>query len=224
MSYVDDQLNYIESLAQELEAAKERHKLELQAIKARLEDAAIKALEYAPNGDQALEIASTVYWKQEAIPTRVIYDFYGIAPQAVAERLYRETYAVPCHDCKQVFDEVLTSRSHYQNIRRSQLAVCPECEAKRKQRWAEYDLEEQAKTAEIQRLKTIPYKEYLQSEHWKETRRQALKRAGFKCQLCNQGGMLDVHHRTYERRGEEKNSDLIVLCRPCHAKFHDKDV
>ena len=27
----------------------------------------------------------------------------------------------------------------------------------------------------------------------------------------------------YERRGEEKSDDLIVLCKNCHAKHHDKD-
>jgi hypothetical protein len=29
-----------------------------------------------------------------------------------------------------------------------------------------------------------------------------------------------VHHRTYERVGFERQSDLIVLCHDCHRDFH----
>jgi len=68
----------------------------------------------------------------------------------------------------------------------------------------------------------MPYYEYLQTDEWKNTRKRALRRAGFKCELCNSDGELHVHHKTYERRGDEDNDDLIVLCKNCHAKFHDK--
>lgn len=40
-------------------------------------------------------------------------------------------------------------------------------------------------------------------------------------QVCNCNAPLDVHHNTYERRGQERPSDLIALCRPCHEKHHD---
>lgn len=49
-----------------------------------------------------------------------------------------------------------------------------------------------------------------------------LRRADYKCQLCNREGTMNVHHKTYERLGEEQLNDLIVLCQDCHAKFHDK--
>lgn len=71
-------------------------------------------------------------------------------------------------------------------------------------------------------LQTMPYRDYLQTAEWQETRKQALKRAHYKCQLCNREGRLNVHHKTYEHRGQELNSDLIVLCENCHGKFHDK--
>jgi len=48
----------------------------------------------------------------------------------------------------------------------------------------------------------------------------ALKRAKYSCQLCNSKDNLNVHHRTYERRGHELASDLIVLCKQCHKTFH----
>lgn len=63
--------------------------------------------------------------------------------------------------------------------------------------------------------------EYLNSEHWHITRLAALERAGHRCQVCNGADRLDVHHRTYERLGNERPEDLTVLCRRCHDLFHD---
>ena len=36
-----------------------------------------------------------------------------------------------------------------------------------------------------------------------------------------QGG-ISVHHNDYSRLGAEMPTDLVVLCRECHAKHHDK--
>lgn len=68
----------------------------------------------------------------------------------------------------------------------------------------------------------IEYQEYLNSDHWKEIRLKALNRAGNRCQLCSSRGSLNVHHNTYKNKGNEDLKDLVVLCRECHAKFHDK--
>jgi hypothetical protein len=70
------------------------------------------------------------------------------------------------------------------------------------------------------RLRAIPYREYLETPEWKALREKKLKAARFRCELCNEPGQLNVHHRTYERRGNEHLKDLIVLCRGCHEKFH----
>ena len=68
---------------------------------------------------------------------------------------------------------------------------------------------------------SLPYDEYLQSEYWIDLRSQALDRAGYRCQLCNDRDGLQVHHRSYERRGKPGEiHDLIVLCGPCHEAFH----
>jgi DNA-binding MarR family transcriptional regulator len=64
------------------------------------------------------------------------------------------------------------------------------------------------------------YALYLRSDHWRETRKAALKRAGHKCQLCTSNRGLQVHHRTYERLGQELPQDLTVLCATCHENFH----
>jgi 5-methylcytosine-specific restriction endonuclease McrA len=65
------------------------------------------------------------------------------------------------------------------------------------------------------------YKEYLQSEDWAGKRREKLHQANYKCEVCGRDDLrLDVHHRTYERLGNEWMSDLQVLCRYCHKVNH----
>jgi hypothetical protein len=73
----------------------------------------------------------------------------------------------------------------------------------------------------LETLNRMPYDEYLQTPEWKDVRRFALHRAGNRCQNCNARGRLHVHHRTYERRGHEDLSDVIVLCADCHRAFHE---
>jgi 5-methylcytosine-specific restriction endonuclease McrA len=68
---------------------------------------------------------------------------------------------------------------------------------------------------------TSEYQTYLRSEHWQTMRRLALEYAENSCQLCCSPSPLHVHHRSYERLGREKLSDLIVLCEGCHRRFHD---
>lgn len=68
---------------------------------------------------------------------------------------------------------------------------------------------------------TVDYRAYLESGAWKARRAVALQEAGYRCQVCNREGPLDVHHRTYERLGAEAPQDLVVLCRDCHQLFHD---
>jgi hypothetical protein len=55
---------------------------------------------------------------------------------------------------------------------------------------------------------------------WMERRALAIERAGNRCQVCYSGEDLNVHHRTYERRGNEDPEDLTVLCQQCHTWFH----
>lgn len=71
----------------------------------------------------------------------------------------------------------------------------------------------------IAELKSMPYGEYLKTPEWTAKRAKALRFANFRCQLCNSGANLNVHHRTYERRGHELMGDLTVLCADCHSTF-----
>lgn len=65
------------------------------------------------------------------------------------------------------------------------------------------------------------YDAYIVSDVWREKRGPALERAEHRCQVCNADRHLDVHHRTYERLGDERPGDLTVLCRSCHELFHE---
>jgi HNH endonuclease len=69
-------------------------------------------------------------------------------------------------------------------------------------------------------LKAMSYDDYLLTPEWRETREVALARADHRCQGCNSPSSLQVHHRTYERRGEEGIRDLTVLCGTCHGRVH----
>lgn len=67
------------------------------------------------------------------------------------------------------------------------------------------------------------YPDYLESPYWRlHVRRQALARAGGRCERCGVSDGLEVHHVTYERLGCEHPDDLEVLCGPCHGAHHGK--
>ena len=76
---------------------------------------------------------------------------------------------------------------------------------------------------ERQRLHAMPYKEYLLTPHWLELSERIKARDGYRCVLCNSSDKIEGHHRTYERRGYELESDVHTLCHPCHAKHHNKE-
>ena len=62
----------------------------------------------------------------------------------------------------------------------------------------------------------MPYAEYLRTPEWRRERNRVLRRARFKCERCPSRRFLSVHHRTYERLGCERDTDLVVLCATCH--------
>lgn len=75
----------------------------------------------------------------------------------------------------------------------------------------------------------MDYYDFLKTPYWDGIRNYKLKKAKYCCQLCSGKGVLNVHHKTYEHHGLEHlrtvaDKDLIVLCKNCHEKFHDKVV
>lgn len=65
------------------------------------------------------------------------------------------------------------------------------------------------------------YNEYLESQHWQDVRKEAL-REYTECLLCGYtSDYLEVHHVRYTTLGrEDVDNDLIVLCDDCHNLLH----
>jgi 5-methylcytosine-specific restriction endonuclease McrA len=74
----------------------------------------------------------------------------------------------------------------------------------------------------IRALRRLPYSEYLRTAHWDRVRTLALERARHACGLCPTTEQLQVHHRSYARKGFEQPEDLVVLCEECHRRHHRK--
>lgn len=70
----------------------------------------------------------------------------------------------------------------------------------------------------------MPYEQYLRTAHWHTTRNRALARVRYRCQRCQANSQLQVHHLSYDRLGEELDTDLQVLCRGCHLGHHVNEV
>lgn len=201
-------------------------KSEIEAIQADARAFVDAELPKLQNDDERIELASEFYWKySDIIAAWAVADALGVKPGNVHNAVWDAYIPAKCRQCGKEYERQVTSRTNY-NYYKAELRdkgfvsyTCPECDAKADQREREYWATEDA---EIARLRALPYPEYLKTDHWKEMRRRMLKRAHFRCQVCNKGNtQLDVHHRTYERRGKEEYGDLIVLCNDCHRTFHE---
>lgn len=65
------------------------------------------------------------------------------------------------------------------------------------------------------------YKQYIQSNEWKEKRNLIISERK-SCQKCGSVESLQVHHLTYDNLYDEASRDLILLCRKCHLREHAK--
>jgi 5-methylcytosine-specific restriction endonuclease McrA len=74
-------------------------------------------------------------------------------------------------------------------------------------------------------LREMPYDRYLRTPEWCLRVDAKLIESGGHCTACGKTGRrgahgLEVHHRTYRRRGDEWWFDLVVLCSGCHRALH----
>lgn len=184
-------------------------------------------------------LAHTLYWGMIGIKPSEAAAVLGVSIKDIRQ-LAGSTEVGSCSRCNNSIR--VKSRSQFTNAS----DLCADCQnqekeetaKRRKEEWqrfqSEREQERQAYLASVKKpeadndnlsaseLRSMPYKEYLQTQHWKDTRYAAMKRAGFSCQICNSKKPLQTHHRTYERRGFELPSDLIVLCADCHKHFHHR--
>jgi hypothetical protein len=165
---------------------------------------------------------SFLYWhNRENISSKILADIVGIHYLKLKTWINPATCLVRCRDCNQYFEHTLTSRADLDKCETTGESICEDCQDRRRQDNVSYEHYLASQRREIERLRSLPYSEYLKTEHWQEVRKAALKRARYRCQICNAAdATLNVHHRTYEHRGEEYAADVVVLCENCHAVFH----
>lgn len=60
---------------------------------------------------------------------------------------------------------------------------------------------------------------YLKSPHWAKLRAKKLAMKPM-CELCGSSNKVEPHHKIYRNIFDVGTSDLISVCRPCHAAIH----
>ena len=152
-----------------------------------------------------------LYWKTDMSPKEI-----GELIDVAKERIYGIAGPLPmlmkCQNCKCQFVTTIRSRNE------TPTNVCPTCDALQIRK--DYDKWMNSWTATPMES-PMHYASYITSHAWKKKAREMREKAGFKCQLCAAiDKPLNVHHNSYERLGRERDDDLLVLCEPCHHKFH----
>lgn len=183
------------------------------------------------------EFIDWYYWKTD-FGLDVLKDAAGFEKGKVLKYI-TTPYQLPyeCRRCKQIRYYSCNSRTdagnflkNASNKRTREECYCQQCkdelekECKNKLAKRAQTKEERAK-GKIHLLRTMPYNEYLQTKHWKTFSRERVREADYKCKKCGRSDIeLNVHHLTYERRGCELASDVIVLCKACHLEAHNRPV
>lgn len=70
----------------------------------------------------------------------------------------------------------------------------------------------------------VKYREYINSLQWKAFRARWFNDSSLPnlCVACGGSSVLELHHVTYERLGNERLNDLVPLCHRCHIEFHER--
>lgn len=150
------------------------------------------------------DLCNHFYWEYGGLFLEAVQKAYQITKIFDKQFIPRAIANYPCIECDYHFQIPTHSWKDYGRIKNSKIR----CELCIKDR--------------VKALLKLPHQKYLRTDHWKEVRASALERAGHRCELCFAKNNLHVHHKTYIRKGMELPIDLIVLCCPCHTKFHYK--
>ena len=200
---------------------------EIASLKRKLRRARARAREEARRLSRTKHRKQTLrhlYWdRNELFTVGELADVFRVAVAEVAREAGPVVVSTTCLLCLEEVDVQVNNRSALKTLETEagsspEYRICPNCTAFR-----ELDLAvlRRKKGERLDGIHLAAYKSYLASPQWRETRAKALRRAKHRCQLCGAKRDLAAHHRHYENIGREKPGDLIVLCRPCHSRFHD---
>ena len=178
--------------------------------------------------DLTVEEVAEIYWRFDKVPIAAL----GEQKEVWAAATEYPYWSWRCQGCgAEVFvksrselrDRIKAARDGFRYPVLAPKNTCIDCRTTGfAEREAAWKVQHEQMQQRERKLRTMPYREYLLTPEWQERRKAALKRAGYKCQVCNRSRQLHTHHRTYERRGVELARDLIVLCDECHALYHGK--
>lgn len=226
--HITQQLTCLDAIYEEIKSTKTH----LKELESKLEQGVYSAISSSPTTDEWAQIGAELYWNREYVKPSWVYGAMGLTTYNLLDYIPPAYINVHCFKCGKEIEIKLTSRQQLKDLRSAERkgsswsrSICPDCEAQRAKEnekyREEYHQRNERHKAYIRYLQQLPYAEYLKTDHWKEMRQRELKRAGFRCQVCNISRVqLHVHHRTYENRGNEQRGDLIVLCADCHETFH----
>lgn len=220
----------MDELNQILQEIKEQEIILLK-LKEKLNDFPKYASEKISSFEEKVEFAKYLYWNVPKINSKSLSELLlNVKGVEYHKLLCTIDNNFICEKCKNFI--ILNSRTHkislIQDKNRYGELICPECwTIKLNEHRIQRELEEkqyfEKRQEKINYLKSLPYKEYLQTQHWKDIRTRMMKRSNYSCSMCgNKNVILHIHHRSYKNLGNEDYSDLIVLCEDCHGKFHNK--
>ncbi len=168
-------------------------------------------------------LINLLYWQIPEVKSQTMEIVTGLSNYQVRTIAGPGEFEVECSKCKSTIIGKFKSRTEAQSKKYS-WRICQECEQERWSQNKESEMlrlkREAIQRTSLEEFKTMPYYDYLQTPEWQKTRNRALRRANYRCQVCNGNENLHVHHRTYVNRGNEKPEDLIVLCKDCHQIYH----
>lgn len=190
-----------------------------------------EAVEAASSSNQHTReyLARDLYWKTNVAKVPWILKLLGL--QSMNKQFRKivglSVVLATCCDCEKPI--TATSKTNAAEIlsklKKDGEYRCLDCWEHKWERNQEQKEQPKQHEEQVGELRSMDYSEYLKTQHWQELRKKALKRARYRCSLCNEKNqILDVHHRSYEHRGQfwDELSDLIVLCRPCHDHHHEE--
>jgi hypothetical protein len=171
-------------------------------------------------------VIKKLYWANQdnyRVPLVIIENEFKLSHRQILELIGTYDCDFPCRVC---FGPItLTAKNRDQlDYFDSLCMTCPDC-------WKEEcfasksDIHEKQEPhrdpVRLAELRSMPYAEYLRTPEWQLKREHVFEYRGKYCGVCRSPDNLNVHHNTYERRGDEYVTDLFVLCADCHQIFHE---
>ena len=67
------------------------------------------------------------------------------------------------------------------------------------------------------------FKAYFKSDKFRKIKKEFRKQNKIKeCYCCGTSKNVQIEHKSHQNFGEEKTSDLMLVCRNCHAFIYEK--